>query len=97
MTKKHILRSVSDIVLAFGSTEAGKKREIVGKKRLAVFCHVSHQAACNWFTAGTIPNGYHYRLHLWAENNQYQLDPAAFGFSRNGKQEPEKSKARRVA
>lgn len=97
MTKRHTLRSVRDIALAFGSPETGKKKETAGKKRLAAFLRVSHQAACNWYTVGDIPNGYHYRLHLWAEHNGFELAPEAFGVSREGKSIEDKPRPKRVA
>jgi len=74
MKIKH-LRTEADIVTAFG-----------GKKKMAEWFMVSHQAVCNWFGEdGTgIPTGYQYRLYLWATSVGHVLHPVAFGLKADG-------------
>lgn len=81
--KKRTIRSIPDIVEAFG-----------GKAKLAAWLGVTHQAACNWYREGCIPTAYHYQLHLWFTSHGVKLDPETFGLQTNGRLIPRADRAK---
>src|SRR5262245_57257793 len=72
--RKHVIRTVPDIVDAFGS-----------QKNLAAWIGVVPQAVSNWCAAEDIPTAYHYRLHLWATWHGHRLEPSTFRLAPDGK------------
>ena len=87
---KHI-RTQGDIVAAFRAVYAQGTRTD-GKRAMADWLGLSHQAVCNWFMTPShggeplgIPNGYQGRFMLWAAYHGYVLHPSAFGLRSDGK------------
>ena len=68
MSKKPKLRTVQDVVDAFGGTKA-----------TAEWADVGMSAVSNWIEREHIPPGWHYRivLHL---GPRFEIDPGVFGF-----------------
>lgn len=63
-----MLRTVSDVVAAFG-----------GPAEAAKWAGHGPSAICNWVSRGFIPPGWHYRMSKWAAENGYQISPSVFG------------------
>ncbi len=88
-TKQKHIRTEADFLPAFRAVYGGKGD---GKRELATWIGVTHQAVCNWFMRPTdgrepigIPSGYHAQLLLWAAHHGFVLHPAAFGLGSDGR------------
>lgn len=65
---KRSLRSVADIVKAFGGT-----------KKTAEWANTYMSTVSNWLANDEIPNGWHYRMHLELTARGFVVEPEAFG------------------
>lgn len=63
-----MLKTVSEVVEAFGGTSAVAKW--VGRGPSAV---------SNWIDRGFIPPGWHYRMSKWAAERGFEISPVVFG------------------
>jgi hypothetical protein len=91
---KHIY-SQTDLLEAFRAVYSVKGRNgrlTDGKREMAKCFGVSHQYVCNWFARPAdggepsgVPNGYHYRVHLWCVRHGYLLHPEVFGLGHDSK------------
>lgn len=70
MSKRETIRTVADLVSAFG-----------GNNAMAEWADVGTPAVCNWKDANEIPRGYHLRLWLEIERRGFSVDPDLFGVS----------------
>jgi hypothetical protein len=68
MNKRETIRTVADLVTAFG-----------GNKAMGDWADVGETAVCNWKDANEIPRGYHLRLWLEVERRGLSVDPDLFG------------------
>ena len=68
MSKRETIRTVADLVTAFG-----------GNKAMGDWADVGETAVCNWKDANEIPRGYHLRLWFEAERRGLTVDPDLFG------------------
>jgi P2-related tail formation protein len=62
------VRSVQDLVSAFGGTKA-----------MADWADVGMSAVSNWISANSIPSGYHLRLYLEIQRRCIAVDASVFG------------------
>ena len=67
-TPDKVVRSVGDVVAAFGGTKA-----------TADWADVGMSAVSNWLASGSIPRGYHLRLYLELQRRGLLVDPGLFG------------------
>jgi hypothetical protein len=81
---KRCLRSVADIVKAFGGT-----------KRTAEWANTHMSAVSNWLANNEIPNGWHYRMHLELTARGFEIDPRAFGIQVTPERRTPKQRASR--
>ena len=80
---KTMLRTVSDVVQAFG-----------GPAEVAKWAGHGPSAICNWVARGFIPPGWHYRLTKWGRENGFEISPAVFGEDEDPRQaKPQRSAA----
>ena len=70
--RKRLLRTVADIVKAFGGT-----------KKTAEWANTGMPTVSNWLANDEIPNGWHYRMFLELSGRGFEIDPAAFGVDRS--------------
>ena len=68
MAKQKTLRTVCEVVKAFG-----------GPKALAQWADVGPSAVSNWKADGFIPPGWHYRMMLELQGRGFSVAPQAFG------------------
>jgi hypothetical protein len=66
--KLELLRTVDDIIDAFGGTTV-----------VARWLGIGHSAVSNWRKDQAIPNGWHLRFYLAAQDLGYRIDPRLFG------------------
>lgn len=66
--KREILRTVDDVIDAFGGTTV-----------VAKWLGIRHTAVSNWRAEQAIPNGWHLRFWLEAQDLGYRIDPRLFG------------------
>jgi hypothetical protein len=81
MTKRTRIKTVSDLVTAFG-----------GNKSMGDWADVGETAVCNWKDANEIPRGYHLRLWFEAERRGLDVDPALFGIGEYFGERPKRSR-----
>jgi hypothetical protein len=65
---EHAVRSVEEMVAAFGGTKA-----------MADWADVGMSAVSNWIASKAIPRGYHLRLYLEAQRRGILVHPDLFG------------------
>jgi hypothetical protein len=70
MQARTILKTVSDVINAFGGPAAA-----------AEWAGVGLSAVCNWQARGYIPPGWHYRMHAHFADKKIELAGSVFGQS----------------
>lgn len=70
MSKRQQIKTVSELVEAFGGNHA-----------MAQWADVGTSAVCNWKDANEFPRGYHLRLWMEAERRELDVDPHLFGIA----------------
>jgi len=93
------IRSQAELLEAFRAVYSVKGRNGMvtnGKREMARWLGVTHQYVCNWFAKPAdggepsgVPNGYHYRVHLWCVHHGYILHPQVLGLTPDGKPLPQ--------
>lgn len=68
MAKQRTLRTVCDVVKAFG-----------GPAALAEWADVGTSAVSNWKADGFIPPGWHLRMMFYLTSKGFKVEPSAFG------------------
>lgn len=78
---KRCLRSVAEIVKAFG-----------GNKETAKWANTGASTISNWLANNEIPNGWHYRIHLEMTARGFEVDPKVFGVELDPRKSHSKSR-----
>lgn len=68
LRKTTVVRTVEELVAAFGGTKA-----------MAQWADVGPSAVSNWISLESVPRGYHLRLYLEIQRRGILADPSLFG------------------